>query len=120
MRVPVDPLIPEADDPASMNPRNQAGITLFEVIVCVVLVLVLWSLAIPSVTAGPSKDRADKPHRFLRPDVPVTRRPSLQSGKSYRSEIISLRDFRKRARSLVISMTSEADIGIYIVPSMWP
>jgi len=51
-RFPVDPLIPEADDPASMNPRNQAGITLVEVIVCVVVVGVLCSLAIPSVGPG--------------------------------------------------------------------
>jgi len=52
---PVDPPIPEADDPTSMNHRNQAGITWVEVLVCVVIVLVLWSLSIPAVTAGPSK-----------------------------------------------------------------
>ncbi len=54
-RFPVDPPIPEADDPTSMNPRNQAGITWVEVIVCVVVVLVLWSLTISAVPNGISK-----------------------------------------------------------------
>jgi|GEM_PF-465365 len=54
-RFPVDPDIPEADDPASMNPRNQAGITWVEVLVIIVIIFVLWSLSIPAVTVGPSK-----------------------------------------------------------------
>ena len=48
---PVDPPIPEADDPTSMNARNQAGI-IFEVFLVVVLVLFLASLAIPRVSSG--------------------------------------------------------------------
>jgi len=40
-RFPVDPLIPEADDPASMNPRNQAGLTLTEFIVIIGIILIL-------------------------------------------------------------------------------
>ena len=38
-RFPFDPLIPEADDPTSMNPRNQAGITLVELLVINVIVI---------------------------------------------------------------------------------
>ena len=38
-----------------MNPRNQAGITLVEVLVIIGVIFVLWSLSIPAVTTGPSK-----------------------------------------------------------------
>lgn len=38
-----------------MNPRNQAGITLVEVVVCVVIGLFLCLLAIPPVTSGSPK-----------------------------------------------------------------
>jgi Tfp pilus assembly major pilin PilA len=46
-----DPHIPEADDPASMNSRTQAGITWVEVLVIIVIIFVLWSLSIPAVTS---------------------------------------------------------------------
>lgn len=38
-----------------MNPRNQAGITLVELLVIIGIIFVLWSLSIPPVTAGPTK-----------------------------------------------------------------
>ncbi len=35
-----------------MHPRNQAGITLVEAIVCIVIVFVLWSLALPGTNGS--------------------------------------------------------------------
>ena len=59
-RFPVDPLIPEADDPTSMNARNQAGITWVEVLVIIGILFVLWSMALPLVSSLLTKAQMTK------------------------------------------------------------